>query len=99
MTTKSERRTSVSSSTVCCVHSTYTARGEGGQAIVINFITVQGGGGGQKRPKTCVRTMYTAPHGSFNIPFEQMASTARKYLLVTLTTLGNRGSKRIYKLP
>ena len=28
-----------------CVHSTYADRGEGGQAIVINFITVQGEGG------------------------------------------------------
>ena len=30
---------------LCTMHSTYAARGEWGQAIVINFITVQGEGG------------------------------------------------------
>ena len=49
-----------------CVHSTYAARGEGGQAIVIIFIAVQGGWGGQKRPKTCIRTMYTAAYIIFS---------------------------------
>ena len=34
-----------------CEHSTYAARGEGGQAIVINFITVQGEGGVKKGQK------------------------------------------------
>ena len=35
--------------------------GEGGQPIVINFITVQGGGGVKKGLK--MRTMYKAPKG------------------------------------
>ena len=34
-----------------CVHSTYGARGRGGQVIVINFINVQGGGGVKKGQK------------------------------------------------
>ena len=40
---------------------THVHVGENTLPIVINFITVQGGGGDQKRPKNCVRTKSMVP--------------------------------------
>ena len=44
-----------------CVHSTYAVTGEGGQAMAINFITVQGGGGSKKAKKLVYVLRCTRP--------------------------------------
>ena len=49
------------------VHSTYAAKGGGGdQALVINFITVQGGGGGVKKGQKLAHVLCTRPPSEFS---------------------------------